>query len=273
MRTSKRSQSEIPDAEAAMKPRPSNPPRSLMWFLMMFVLFPHTLTSPPVGRSETGDERSRADSAELPETREARERMVQEQIFARGIRDPRVLEALRKVPRHRFVPPEMQPSAYEDSALPIGLGQTISQPYVVAFMTEALELKPQDRVLEIGTGSGYQAAVLSLLAREVYSMEIVERLGMRGGGAAEANGLCERARPDRRWLPRLAGSGALRRHHCDGSAARRAARARRATPPRRPHGGSGGPLRAGFDPPAPHGERPGTREPAARALCSHGARR
>ena len=71
----------------------------------------------------------------------------------------------------------VQPSAYEDSALPIGLGQTISQPYVVAFMTEALELKPQDRVLEVGTGSGYQAAVLSLLVREVYSMEIVERLG------------------------------------------------------------------------------------------------
>jgi protein-L-isoaspartate(D-aspartate) O-methyltransferase len=103
--------------------------------------------------------------------------MVQEQIFARGIRDRRVLEALRKVPRHRFVPPEMLSSAYDDTALPVGLGQTISQPYVVAFMTEALELKPQDRVLEIGTGSGYQAAVLSLLASEVYSIEIVERLG------------------------------------------------------------------------------------------------
>jgi protein-L-isoaspartate(D-aspartate) O-methyltransferase len=103
--------------------------------------------------------------------------MVQEQIIARGIRDPRLLEALRKIPRHRFVPPEMQPLAYQDTPLPIGLGQTISQPYVVAFMTEALELRPQDRVLEIGTGSGYQAAVLSLLVREVYSMEIVERLG------------------------------------------------------------------------------------------------
>jgi len=98
-------------------------------------------------------------------------------MFDRGIRDPRVLEALRKVPRHRFVSAEMQRFAYEDTALPIGLGQTISQPYVVAFMTEALELKPQDHVLEIGTGSGYQAAVLSLLAREVYSMEIVEQLG------------------------------------------------------------------------------------------------
>ena len=160
-----------------MNALPSNRPQTLAWLLMMFVLFPHTVTSPPVGQSKTGDERSRVDSAESPETREARERMVREQIVARGVRDPRVLEALRKVPRHRFVPPAMQPSAYVDSALPIGLGQTISQPYLVAFMTEALELKPQDRVLEIGTGSGYQAAVLSLLAREVYSMEIVERLG------------------------------------------------------------------------------------------------
>ena len=160
-----------------MKPRRSDPPQSLAWFLMMLVLFPYTLPSRPVNKTETGEERSRTAPAELPETREARERMVQEQIVARGIRDPRVLEALRKVPRHRFVPPEMQPSAYEDSALPIGGGQTISQPYVVAFMTEALELKPQDRVLEIGTGSGYQAAVLSLLVREVYSMEIVEPLG------------------------------------------------------------------------------------------------
>ena len=160
-----------------MNARRSNPPYSLAGFVIMFVLFPHTLSSPPVGGSETEDERCRAESAELPETREARERMVQEQIIARGIRDPRVLAALREIPRHRFVPLAMQPSAYKDSALPIGLGQTISQPYVVAFMTKALELKPQDRVLEIGTGSGYQAAVLSLLAAEVYSMEIVERLG------------------------------------------------------------------------------------------------
>ena len=144
---------------------------------MIFALLPHTLPCPTVGTPETADDRARVDSGESPETREARERMVQEQIIARGVRDVRVLEALRKVPRHRFVPRAMQPSAYEDSALPIGLGQTISQPYVVAFMTEALELKPQDRVLEIGTGSGYQAAVLSLLAQEVYSLEIVEQLG------------------------------------------------------------------------------------------------
>ena len=160
-----------------MKPRRRNLLQSLAWFVIMFVLFPHTLSFPPVGRSETGNERSRADAAELPGTREARERMVREQIFARGIRDPRVLEALRKVPRHRFVPPEMQASAYEDTALRIGLGQTISQPYVVAFVTEALDLKPKDRVLEIGTVSGYQAARLSLLAREANSIKIVERLG------------------------------------------------------------------------------------------------
>jgi protein-L-isoaspartate(D-aspartate) O-methyltransferase len=160
-----------------MNARHSNPPQTLALFLMMLVMFPHTLSPQLEGRPKTGDVRCRADSAELPETREARERMVEEQIVARGVRDPRVLEALRKVPRHLFVPPAMQPAAYEDSALPIGLGQTISQPYVVAFMTEALELKPQDRVLEIGTGSGYQAAVLSLVVREVYSMEILEQLG------------------------------------------------------------------------------------------------
>lgn len=104
------------------------------------------------------------------------ERMVRDQIAAREVRDPRVLAAMRKIPRHLFVPPEWQSLAYTDQPLPIGHGQTISQPYIVAFMTEALELKPGDRVLEIGTGSGYQAAVLAELVREVYSIEIVERL-------------------------------------------------------------------------------------------------
>jgi protein-L-isoaspartate(D-aspartate) O-methyltransferase len=151
-------------------------PRLAAYVLLLGMLgcsFP----SGQIGGSELSSSRSPEDSAESPATRDARERMVQEQIVARGIQDARVLEALRKVPRHRFVSPEMRAHAYEDTALPIGLGQTISQPYVVAFMTEALELKPQDRVLEIGTGSGYQAAVLSLLVREVCSMEIVERLG------------------------------------------------------------------------------------------------
>jgi protein-L-isoaspartate(D-aspartate) O-methyltransferase len=103
--------------------------------------------------------------------------MVREQIEARGVRDRRVLEAMRKVPRHLYVPREMQSFAYRDSPLPIAHQQTISQPYIVAFMSEALELKPENRVLEIGTGSGYQAAVLAHLAREVYSIEIVEPLG------------------------------------------------------------------------------------------------
>lgn len=102
--------------------------------------------------------------------------MVQRQIASRGVSDQRVLEAMRKVPRHLFVPPQMGPYAYLDAPLPIGYGQTISQPYVVAFMTHALKLKPEDRVLEVGTGSGYQAAVLSLIVREVYSIEIVEPL-------------------------------------------------------------------------------------------------
>jgi protein-L-isoaspartate(D-aspartate) O-methyltransferase len=102
--------------------------------------------------------------------------MVRAQIEARGICDARVLAAMRKVPRHLFVPTEEQVEAYIDYPLAIGHGQTISQPYVVAFMTEALELKPRDRVLEIGTGSGYQAAILAELVSKVYSIEIVEPL-------------------------------------------------------------------------------------------------
>jgi protein-L-isoaspartate(D-aspartate) O-methyltransferase len=105
-------------------------------------------------------------------------RMVEEQIRKRGVRDPRVLEAMETVPRHLFVLPEDRRGAYHDNPLPIGLGQTISQPYIVALMTELLELKPSHRVLEIGAGSGYQSAVLSLLAKRVYSIEFVEQLGL-----------------------------------------------------------------------------------------------
>jgi protein-L-isoaspartate(D-aspartate) O-methyltransferase len=97
--------------------------------------------------------------------------MVERQIRQRGVTDPRVLDALRKVPRERFVPADLVSRAYEDNPLPIGEGQTISQPYIVAHMTEALGVSRAHRVLEIGTGSGYQAAVLSRLAREVVSME------------------------------------------------------------------------------------------------------
>ncbi len=100
-----------------------------------------------------------------------RERMVKEQLEKRGIRDPRVLEAMRQVPRHRFVPPENRHLAYADGPLPIGEGQTISQPYIVALMSQLLQIDAREKVLEIGTGSGYQAAVLAHLAEIVYTIE------------------------------------------------------------------------------------------------------
>jgi len=105
-----------------------------------------------------------------------RERMVERQIEAREVRDPRVLAAMRKVPRHLFVPSSLADEAYDDHPLPIGEGQTISQPYIVALMTELLGLKGGERVLEVGTGSGYQAAVLAEVAGAVYSIEILEPL-------------------------------------------------------------------------------------------------
>src|SRR5687767_207547 len=117
-----------------------------------------------------------------------RERMVAEQLAGRDIRDPRVLDAMRKVPRHQFVPASRRSNAYEDSPLPIGRDQTISQPYIVAYMTQALELKPTHKVLEIGTGSGYQAAVLSELAAQVYTIEIVGELATRATEALAAAG-------------------------------------------------------------------------------------
>ncbi|MEO0094136.1 MAG: protein-L-isoaspartate(D-aspartate) O-methyltransferase [candidate division WOR-3 bacterium] len=105
-----------------------------------------------------------------------RKRMVKEQIAARGVTDQRVLKAMEKVPRHWFVPEPLRVDAYGDFPLPIGEGQTISQPYIVARMTELLQLKGDEKVLEIGTGSGYQAAVLALLTKEVYTIEIIENL-------------------------------------------------------------------------------------------------
>jgi protein-L-isoaspartate(D-aspartate) O-methyltransferase len=108
-----------------------------------------------------------------------REKMVEEQIAKRGIKSIQVLDAMRKVERHQFVPRKLINEAYNDYPLPIGEGQTISQPYIVAFMTEALQLNPGDRVLEIGTGSGYQAAILGEIVQEVFTIEIVETLGLR----------------------------------------------------------------------------------------------
>lgn len=102
--------------------------------------------------------------------------MVERQIESRGVKDPRVLAAMRATPRHLFVPTELRGQAYEDHPLPIGHGQTISQPYIVAVMTELLDIRPESKVLEIGTGSGYQTAVAARLASHVYSIEIVPEL-------------------------------------------------------------------------------------------------
>ncbi len=109
--------------------------------------------------------------------------MVESQLKGRGIRNELVLEAMRKVPRHLFMPPEVRQYAYIDSPVPIGAEQTISQPYIVALMTQIVDPKPQDRALEVGTGSGYQAAVLSELVQEVYTIEIIPALAQRASKA------------------------------------------------------------------------------------------
>ena len=116
-----------------------------------------------------------ADSEEA-RYRERRRQMVENQLEPRSITDPQVLEAMRTVPRHRFVPEKQRNRAYHDRPLPIGFGQTISQPYIVAYMTEVLQIEGGDKVLEVGTGSGYQAAVLAEISRKVYSIEIIDEL-------------------------------------------------------------------------------------------------
>ena len=119
---------------------------------------------------------------------DARQSMVREQIEPRGIDDPLVLEAMRAVERHRFVPEEYLDQAYDDHPLPIGYGQTISQPYIVALMTQELGVEPGDRVLEIGTGSGYQAAILAEMGLEVYTLEIVPELANQAEARLETLG-------------------------------------------------------------------------------------
>jgi protein-L-isoaspartate(D-aspartate) O-methyltransferase len=118
----------------------------------------------------------------------AREQMVREQIEARGVRDPRVLAAMREVPRHVFIDPELRERAYDDSPLPIGCDQTISQPYIVALMVEALELTGDERVLEVGTGSGYEAAILARVCGALYSVERIARLAERARTVLEGLG-------------------------------------------------------------------------------------
>ncbi len=139
--------------------------------LLFFILFIIGLSCTGMdkkNKNETGDRFARL-----------RQQMVENQIRARGVKDPRVLAALEKVPRHLFVPENLRYEAYQDEPLPIGFGQTISQPYIVAYMTEQLRIQPGDRVLEIGTGSGYQAAILAELADSVFTIEIVPELSLR----------------------------------------------------------------------------------------------
>ena len=127
--------------------------------------------------SPTQKEQKKNSAADADEFTRMRRRMVKVQLQGRDIRDVRVLAAMGKVPRHEFVPSGLASSAYNDGALPLGMGQTISQPYIVAYMTQLLELKGTERVLEIGTGSGYQAAILAEIVPEVYTIEILPELG------------------------------------------------------------------------------------------------
>jgi protein-L-isoaspartate(D-aspartate) O-methyltransferase len=129
----------------------------------------------PGGNAVSNDEQEQAGADRGAERR----RMVEQQIRGRGIKDPDVLAAMERVERHRFMPASVARDAYADGPLPIGHGQTISQPYIVAYMTEELELRKDHRVLEIGTGSGYQAAVLAEVAGQVHTIEIVEPLGQQ----------------------------------------------------------------------------------------------
>ena len=127
-------------------------------------------------------------SAASEDTQAARRRMVEEHIAARGVRDARVLDAMRKVRREHFVPADLASRAYDDRPLPIGHGQTISQPFIVAHMTEALGVEPHHTVLEVGSGSGYQAAILGELARTVYTIEIVPELARRAASTLKSLG-------------------------------------------------------------------------------------
>ncbi len=117
-----------------------------------------------------------------------RRAMVEEQIISRGVKDPLVLRAMRTVPRHKFVPPSLENAAYDDSPLPVGFGQTISQPYIVAVMTELLNIDKDSRVLEIGTGTGYQTAVLAEICRHVFSVEVIPELAERAERTLRAMG-------------------------------------------------------------------------------------
>lgn len=140
---------------------------------------PAVLAQQPAGAGASTQKGATPVAAVDDPTAAARNRMVERHLVERGIKNPRVLEAFRTVPRHRFLPPKTRRQAYDDESIPIGEGQTITPPYDVAFMTEVLDPKPTDKVYEVGTGSGYQSAILSRLVKEVYSVEIHAPLSER----------------------------------------------------------------------------------------------
>ncbi len=150
-------------------------PKKLKYIIFIFMLLLNCTREKPMKHSEEYYQKLRT-------------AMVQQQIIARGVKDPRVIKAMETVPRHKFLPPEEAPFAYADEPRPIGHGQTISQPYIVAFMTEQLHLKPTDRVLEIGTGSGYQAAVLAEIADSIFTIEIIPELAQEAAKRLKALG-------------------------------------------------------------------------------------
>ncbi len=172
--------------------------RATILFGTVLILAIHT--SSGCKRADPPGEKSASNNSTAPEAGDARtapqrterqgerDAMVKRQIAARGVRDSAVLDAMRRVPRHWFVPKSLKSRAYDDRPLPIGAGQTISQPYIVALMTEALHLKADSRVLEVGTGSGYQAAVLAEITPHVFTIEIVEPLGRQAMATFERHG-------------------------------------------------------------------------------------
>ncbi len=158
------------------------PGSKTFWFISGFVLvslFSLTAEGDQEGLQESQQKEASRYQEAIGEYRKEREMMVDDQIERRGVKDPLVLEAMNSVPRHLFVPANQQKKAYNDYPLPIGYGQTISQPYIVAYMTELLRMKPGDKILEIGTGSGYQAAVLAHITDQVYTVEIIRELAER----------------------------------------------------------------------------------------------
>ena len=160
------------------------------------------------------DEDLRDPKAFGPSFAKLRRRMVKDQLRSREITDLRVLEAMGRVPREEFVPPDLRPSAYEDRPLPIGHGQTISQPYIVALMTQLGQPRKGARALDVGTGSGYQAAVLAELVHRVYSIEILCPLADAARQRLEITRLQQRRGPLRRWFPWLVRARAVRCHYC-----------------------------------------------------------